>query len=304
MNSTCVQKKMDDLDKQIQLSKLSEMSYATNSKAYDALLEKNKQLQTQMDDEHKKLTGDYNSKVQTTPLWIISILYFIIMIIIYFSYKTLLTQSIVNIVSMESFSFFTCIDDEINEKMKNCLYMYRGALFIAVFITVFLINLFLFYMLLQHGKHITMAMKVISLCIFAIIGITFLVISSNVTFVKIFENTLGYAITSWFSPESNVSYLEFMNTLFIHDMYPKGGVNFDFLFSSFRLDNFGSVVKDIGHISGQKYDFHFTNDKIDEKLQTLLKMVVAKNCIGYFAWVYFSTLVCTIISIKYLVKFN
>jgi hypothetical protein len=122
--------------------------------------------------------------------------------------------------------------------------------------------------------------------------------------VKIFENTLGYSVSSLFSPKKNHSFREFMNSLFIHHTFGKGGIDFSFLFTAFRLDNLGDILRDIGFMSSEnKYDFYIKNDAgLSNDLNLLSNAVVMKNTVGYMTWTLFSSITSTIISMKYLAR--
>jgi hypothetical protein len=97
-----------------------------------------------------------------------------------------------------------------------------------------------------------------------------------------------------------------MNSLFSHNTFGKGGIEFSFLFTAFRLDNLGDIIRDIGFLKQEsKYDFYINNDGgLDNDLILLANAVVMKNTVGYMTWTLFSSITATIISMKYLVRDN
>jgi hypothetical protein len=146
-------------------------------------------------------------------------------------------------------------------------------------------------------------MKVVSITIFAIYGVTVL-LTNNVNFIKIFENTIGYTIASLFSPVKGKTFTEFINGLFKHNAFVSG-IDYHFLFSVFRLDNFGHIIKDLttlDDLGRPKYDFTFIKDIDESSLQKLFECVVMKNTIGNFCWLIFSSIATTLVSIKFLSK--
>ena len=189
--------------------------------------------------------------------------------------------------------------------INTSLNQHRFMLFIILFIVIFIVNVGIIYSLLLKGTQIITAMKIVSISTIIIIGITSILIN-NITFVKIFENTIGFSIVKLFSPKQNVSFSTFINDLFEHSHYPNGGINFDFLFTAFRLDNFGDILKDIGNKNdntdtNSKYDFYF-NSSTNDELNQLARMVVMKNSIGHLSWMFFATIATTLISTKFLAK--
>lgn len=77
-----------------------------------------------------------------------------------------------------------------------------------------------------------------------------------------------------------------------------------FLFTGFRLDNLGDIIRDIGFTKPEsKYDFYIKNDGgLNNDLNLLSNAVVMKNTVGYMTWTLFSSITATIISMKYLVR--
>jgi hypothetical protein len=195
--------------------------------------------------------------------------------------------------------------DLIWAKLQSCVNNYRFYLFLITFASTLLINVGIIYTVILKGKNFNHALKVVSVTSVAVIGVTSL-LANNVAFVKIFENTLGYVVTNLVSPKKDHSLNMFMNSLFSHNTFGKGGIDFSFLFTAFRLDNLGDIIRDIGFLKQEsKYDFYINNDGgLDNDLILLANAVVMKNTVGYMTWTLFSSITATIISMKYLVRDN
>ena len=132
-----------------------------------------------------------------------------------------------------------------------------------------------------------------------------------------------------------------MNLLIKHKEYenkqifPETKLDLGFLLSIFRIDNFENVLNDIKVSEQNKYDFHLRDNesmvsefnkmysydpentylkelkKLDQKtismtdvvVNDLAKLVIRKNTIGHLCWIYFSGIVTTVVSMKYLYKY-
>jgi hypothetical protein len=303
MSNTCLQNKSDALDKQIKLAKLSAVSCSGTEASNKSLQEENDRLKKQLLSSNNLINdGLQITDSSPVPIYSIIVIYIILISVIGIFYNNLLTKSIIKIINDTNVlrEYDTLNYHDTWHKINHCLSQYRFILFIIMFIVIFIVNIFVVYTLFLKGTQLNNAMKVVAICIPAIVGTTFLLVN-NVNFVKIFENTIGFAVAKLFSPKKDISFDPFINSLFKHTNYPSGGIKFDFLFSVFRLDNFGDILKDIGKKSNGKYDFHF-NDPSDSDLECLASMVVMKNSIGHLCWVFFSTIACTMVSIKYLAK--
>lgn len=305
--SSCLQKKINELNTQIASSKLSSITCSGLDVSYNELLASNNLLKSQLKSSQKSLNDGLETispNVPTIPVIYIAVSYIIIFFIVGMFYNNILTKSIIEL--MVGLPDYLTMDNDYSEtwnKINNCLNQYRFILFIITFIILFVINVGVIYIFILKGSNVKNAMKVVSISIASIVGVTF-ILTNNINFVKIFENTIGYSITRLFAPKKNISFHTFINGLFTHRNL-KDGINFDFLFSVFRLDNFGNIIKDIGKKNDiDKYDFYFDieSGREEEELNTLAKTVVMKNSIGQICWIIFSSIATTMISIKYLSK--
>ena len=154
--------------------------------------------------------------------------------------------------------------------------------------------------------------KVTFMCTTCIIGVIFL-LTNDISFVKIFENTIGYTIVSCLhNLPGNISTLkDFMNetivTTGIEQVEKCMRPNYEFLLTTFRLDNFGPAIKELQKGKGNsdeatyKYGFRLKNDNsVSGDMKHLLSLVIRKNLIGQLCWIYLGTLSATIVSFKFL----
>ena len=303
--NSCLQSKIDSLKQQINSAKLNVSNCLSSDASNNDLLEKNKLLLGKLQKYEQEEETDNNSKSSIhLPILSITVLYTIVFFIIGIFYNVLLSKSLMTIIQNQHYV------DNVNQSessypnkwsdIQSCQNQYRFILFFIVFIVTFAINFGIMYSLIMKGNQNYKAMKVITLCIVAMIGVMFLLIN-NINFVKIFENSVGFYLVQFLSPKKNISFSTFFNSLFVHDMFPKGGIDFSFLFTLFRLDNFGDLLKDIGTHSNGKYDFHLNPLNV-ENLDVLTNMIVTKNTIGHMCWILFSTLASTFVSLKFLMK--
>ena len=302
--NSCLQSKIDSLKQQINSAKLNVVSCLSSDASNKDLLEKNKLLTNKLQKYEEESDNDLNPQSIRVPILSITVLYTIVFFIIGIFYNVLLSKSIITIIQNQHYV------DNVNQQessyqnkwsdIHSCQNQYRFILFCIVSIITFAINFGIMYSLIMKGNQNYKAMKVITVCIVAIIGVMFLLIN-NINFTKIFENSVGFYLVHFLSPKNNISFSTFFNSLFVHDMFPKGGIDFSFLFTLFRLDNFGDLLKDIGTTSNGKYDFHLNSLNL-ENLNLLTDMIVTKNTIGHMCWILFSTLACTFVSLKFLMK--
>lgn len=282
-------------------------------KSLKSLKDENEKLLKRIEDDEKRNKRMFDDKTFNPAVSVsyIVLVYSILFVVVGIFYNSLLTNSIGRILNGDTILVnFLKENNTLNygllwTKIQSCLNSFRFYLFIVTFITTIIVNVGIIYIIILKGKDIKNAIKVVSLSSIAIIGTTNL-LTNNVYFVKIFENTLGYALSSLFSPKKEYSLPEFINSLFLHNLFGKGGIDFTFLFSSFRLDNLGDILRDIGiKNTDSKYDFHIKaddglNTTLNNDLNLLANMVVMKNTIGYMCWVLFATITSTIVSVKYL----
>jgi hypothetical protein len=282
-------------------------------KSLKSLKNENEKLLKRIEENEKRNEQNLNDTTLNPAVSVsyIIMVYSILLAVVGIFYNSLLTNSIQQILNGDTILVnFLKEKNTLNygllwTKIQSCLNSFRFYLFVVTFIATIIVNVGIIYMVILKGKDIKNAIKIVSLSSIAIIGVTNL-LTNNVYFVKIFENTFGYAISSLFSPKKEYSLSEFMNSLFSHNLFDKGGIDFAFLFSSFRLDNLGDILRDIGTKNPEsKYDFHLKADNglnttLNNDLNLLANMVVMKNTIGYTCWVLFATITSTIVSVKYL----
>lgn len=307
----CIKNKMDLINRQITASKISTESNSFKCDiSYNLLKKENELLRKHIEDGQNKDDAITDEIVRNeVSVFNITIVYTLLFVIIGVFYNSLLTSSIGRILNedVKLIHFLgegnTLNYDLIWTKLQFCVNNYRFYLFLITFVTTLLINVGIIYAVILKGRNINHAFKIVSVTSVAIIGVTSL-LANNVAFVKIFENTLGYSITSLFSPKKDHSLNMFMNSLFIHNTFGKGGIDFSFLFTAFRLDNLGDIIRDIGFNKPEpKYDFYIKNDGgLNNDLNLLANAVVMKNTVGYMTWTLFSSITATIISMKYLVR--
>jgi hypothetical protein len=302
---------MDFFNNQNIASKLiTESSCSKYDISYNLLKKENELLMKHIEDGQKKDDDITDEFVRNdASIFNITIVYTLLFIIIGVFYNSLLTSSIGKILNedVKLIDFLgegnTLNYDLIWVKLQSCVNNYRFYLFVVTFVATLLINVGIIYIIILKGQNINHALKIVSITSVAVIGVTSL-LANNVSFVKIFENTIGYAISTLFSPKKDHSFLQFMNSLFIHESFGKGGIDFSFLFTAFRLDNLGDIIRDIGLLKPEsKYDFYIKNDGgLNNDLNLLSNAVVMKNTVGYMTWTLFSSITATIISMKYLVR--
>ena len=192
--------------------------------------------------------------------------------------------------------------------INKSLAIYRFLLFIVIFVLL-LVFLYVFvYNFTLRGTSSSMALGIISVCLLTIVGITFLMIH-NTTFVKIFENTIGYGLVNAIWGEGINERLKkmFSHQFFKKDIIdkslPETNFSFNFLFSLLHLHNFKEMIEIIG--SGETGVIE--NPQLQQKDKDayekyLFDCVVLKNTVGHLSWVFFSSLVATLVSIRFLSK--
>jgi mannose/fructose/N-acetylgalactosamine-specific phosphotransferase system component IIC len=179
-------------------------------------------------------------------------------------------------------------------------------LFLFIFGTLFTFLLGVIYTFVMKGGQPAEAAKIIGICLATIIGTTFFIID-NQYFVTIFENTVGYKLmTMWKNTRDT------LQSIFCHKsdatatttnthIFPGIHMVMTFMLSVFYMNNFGFVLQQIGS-KESKYDFTIIEDNDSDHIRHLAKCVVRKHTIGHLCWVYFSAIVATMISTKYLAK--
>lgn len=311
--ANCLKSKMFGQDRETQLKQVEKIT-ATCDASLNFLKDENGRLQKTVQNQIDKgndITEDKTTSI--VSVFHITITYTILLMIIGLFYNSLLTSSVSKILN-ENIKLVDFLNVENNfnynliwTKLRSCLNNFRFYLFIVIFTVSLLVNVGVIYKIILNGKNAKKALIVVSMSSVAVVGVTSL-LTNNVAFNSIFENTLGYAVTKLFSPKKDHTFYEFMNGLFVHDTFEKSGVDFSFLFTAFRLDNLGDIIRDIGAKNPlSKYNFHIKTDngldnELNKDLNLLAKAVVMKNTIGNITWSLFSMITSTIISYKYLYR--
>lgn len=311
--ANCLQNKWNQQTLEAQLKEVANKTSSCDA-SLNLIQDENNRLEKTIKNQmmkEKNITDDKTTSI--VSVFHITITYTIMLVIIGLFYNSLLTSSISKILS-ENIKLVDFLNTENNsdynhiwKKLQSCLNSFRFYLFIIIFIVTLLVNVGIIYKIILNGKNTKRAMIVVSMSSVAVIGVTSL-LTNNVSFNSVFENTLGYAVTKLFSPKRDHSFYEFMNSLFVHDTFGKGGVDFSFLFTAFRLDNLGDIIRDIGTKNPEsKYNFYIKTDNgldndLNKDLNLLANAVVMKNTIGNMTWSLFAAITSTIISYKYLYR--
>lgn len=169
--------------------------------------------------------------------------------------------------------------------IDKILFRYRIVSFfiISFFIVVFNV---IIYVYVCNGNQIFYAIRVIVECILiTLLPMYFFCNSPNV--IKIFENSIGYAIVKNIFRVDDMSFTAFMKNFFIHRDHEN--VDFTFLFTMFHLNNFGDVLNKF-HMN-KNANFHFNSDCTESDLQNLLSAVICKNSVGHICWIFFTSII-------------
>lgn len=273
----------------------------------------------------KNMTKYQNT--ETISFYFLAIVYLVFFYITYLFYDNLVTNTLAKLLSLNSASInFSLI-------MKRCF------LFLWIFVFLFIFIVGIIYLSIMKGTQGATASKNTAMCILGIVGGTFLLVNSNL-FIKIFENTVGYGwinITASKDVDNIMNLLIKHKEYENKQIFPETKLDLGFLLSIFRIDNFENVLNDIKDSEQNKYDFHLRNNEsmltefnkmysedreniylksIEKELKKmnsntsitdvvvndLAKLVIRKNTIGHLCWIYFSGIVSTVVSMKYLYK--
>jgi hypothetical protein len=164
------------------------------------------------------------------------------------------------------------------------------------------------YSLIYRGDSSGGAFKSVAVCFLLVLGFTFLIVNND-SMIRPFENVVGSAIVN----ATNKKYVnETMRGVFQHkfftkeNVFPEANLYFDFLLNTFSLKNIPEVIFDVFY-KDYKYDFKINiEDDIEglskTNLENLFKYILQKHTIGHSCWIYFASLVGTMISMKYLLS--
>ena len=277
---------------------------------------------------------------ETISFYFLSIVYIVFFYITYLFYDNLVTNTLAkNLAIAYSLNDYGRMWKTVN----STLILKRFFLFLWIIVFIFIFVVGIIYMSIMKGSQVGSAMKTSAICIFGIVGSSFLLMNSNL-FVKVFENTVGYG---WIQTTAGKEVEYIMNLLFEHNTFknppilPDTKIDLGFLLSIFSIDNFVNILNDIkDEAKENKYDFSLrNNDSMKTKFDSiyyedrentylksihyelehpktdttnitdivvndLAKMTIRKNTIGHLCWIYFAGIVSTVVSMKYLYQQN
>jgi len=184
----------------------------------------------------------------------------------------------------------------------------RGRFFLVVALFVVLLGTTLLtYSLYYRGQNYQAAARMISIVLSVILGFTFL-FTNNRTMVGPFENVVGYGFVKLFM---NKALQDAMNGIFQHKfftnkyVFPGANIYYDFLLNVMSLETFPSVLEEI-YQNNAKYDFEIRTDDEEgintARVRNLLQIILNKNTVGNMCWLYFASLVGTLISFQYILS--
>jgi hypothetical protein len=185
-------------------------------------------------------------------------------------------------------------------------YITRGRFFmlVALFMTL-LGSILITYSLYYRGQNYQHAAKMISIALSVILGFTFLFMN-NQPMTRPFENTIGYMFITYFMGTQIKDCLTgiFSHKFFINkEIFPGSTLYYNFILNTITLNSLPTIFEEVFK-NNNKYDFEINLDPdsgINKKrMDNLLKIILAKNCIGNSCWMYFASLVGSMISFQYL----
>ena len=117
-----------------------------------------------------------------------------------------------------------------------------------------------------------------------------------------FENVVGYQFIRGSLLSDIVTHI-FQHKYFeSKHTFPGANIYYDFIVSTMNVKNYPTVLEEI-YQNADKYDFRINVDEdgINKvRVRDLYKLIVMKNSVGHICWMFFGSLVATIISLKYL----
>lgn len=254
----------------------------------------------------KKIADSSSPKIANVSATLISFVYLVLFAIMALIYDKLISDKIVNIFHIHPLLNFAGPNKDVNgyenykeniDKLQN---IFRFWSIFAVFGIIIATNMGIYVNYLKG----TQPMK----ALYTIAGLTCIIVvpmylmCNKITYIKIFENSIGYLVAKGLYRKYG-SFDKFMSTLFTHKTFITNShikINYGFMFSLFRLDNFGAVLRNIGNKpDNAEYNFYVNPEVVEDDLRYLLRAVVTKNTIGHLSWVYFAAVASTLISIQY-----
>ena len=276
-------------------------------------------------------TADLIENAQKTPipfsLLALSLVLLVLVPFITFLYNSLLTRQIMiflekngildaMVKSFQTGSFMVNIDGE-NKTFRYFwddalvtinTYITRGRFFmvVALFMTL-LCFILLTYSLYYRGLNYQNSAKMISIALSTVLGFTF-IFMNNQTMTRPFENTVGYVCVKYLmgaqikdSITGIFSHKYFMNK----KIFPGSNLYYDFILNTITLSSLPTIFEEIFK-NGEKYDFEINLDPENgitkTRMDNLVKIILTKNTIGNTCWMYFASLVGSMISFQYLLS--
>ena len=258
-------------------------------------------------------------------LAILSLFLLLVISLITFLYNTLLTRQIMlymdnngvidaMVKSFQTGSFMVDADGE-NQTFRYFwdealitvnTYITRGRFFmlVALFMTL-LGSILITYSLYYRGQNYQHAAKMISIALGVILGFTFLFMN-NQPMTRPFENTIGYICITYFMGSKLKDCLTgiFSHKFFINkEIFPGSTLYYNFILNTITLNSLPTIFEEVFK-NNDKYDFEINLDPDSgmnkTRMDNLLKIILAKNCIGNSCWMYLASLVGSMISFQYL----
>jgi len=274
-------------------------------------------------------TSDMIENAQNTPkpfsLFALSLILLILVPFITILYNSLLTRQIMNFMdrngvidamvkSFQTGSFMVDIDGE-NQTFRYFwddalvtvnTYITRGRFFmvVALFMTL-LCMILLTYSLYYRGLNYQNSAKMISIALSCILGFTF-IFMNNQTMTRPFENTVGYVCVKYLMGAQIKDSITgiFMHKYFLNKkIFPGSNLYYDFILNTITLSSLPTIFEEVFK-NGEKYDFEINLDPetgiTKTRMDNLLKIILTKNTIGNTCWMYFASLVGSMISFQYI----
>ena len=305
-------------------------SQQCNINLQNTLFEQNQKLTKQMDDITNSWKQIQVEKTTPPPTFWISVLVAYLLIVVPFItylYSSILNHQImllvkengvldamvkvfktgnfaVNIAGQEQ-TFRTFWAEVMVTISKTIL---RGRFFLVVALFMVLLGTILFtYSLYYHGENYQAAARMISIALAFILGFTFL-FTNNRTMIQPFENVVGYGMVKLFS---NSVLRDALGGIFRHKhfknkyIFPGAVLYYDFILNSLTVDNFPTVLEEI-YKNNAKYDFEINTDEkagiSTQHVQNLFEIVLSKNTIGHMCWLFFASMVGSMLSFQYILS--
>ena len=193
-------------------------------------------------------------------------------------------------------------------------------LFLGIYGFAFLVTLMYYRMAIQDDMEAKIdkinskkvkSIAATTLASFSLVLITIFVLAVNPELVTIFENTIGI----WVIGITGNRY--FMNDVFHSETFSNYRRNEDyksvfdqsFLLTQFSNDNIDVFIDTIKKITGSEnseqissdfpFDFkpRFDKEQLQGQINKLRELVSLKHLVGYFSWIYFTSVLSLIISI-------